>query len=164
MIFPEGAVNNGCDLMNFKAGAFEDFAPLRIYVMQFYGSKTPSWNLMTEAEIVFYQLSNWSFPVKLHEFGNFDPQYTLDRHGIDKNHPDAVKLIIEDIYYLIEYGTSVRAIKTASFQEKCVMETYCVKNIPNGLSYKPVDLNKIKKSPAREKQHIPVPEVSNIAK
>lgn len=35
LLFPEGSINNGRDLMSFKQGAFEDYGRIKIYAFEF---------------------------------------------------------------------------------------------------------------------------------
>jgi len=47
LIYPEGTINNGNDLMHFKKGAFADEMPLKVFYAETRGKKgtEPSWNL-----------------------------------------------------------------------------------------------------------------------
>lgn len=138
LIFPEGVVNCTEELMNFKPGAFESFSLLKIYGMKVESDvqKLPSWSLISTLEILTYLLSETQFPLTMYEFDNFDPMYTLNRHGITKDHPDAINLIIKDVRHLMEYGCGLRTKANTTGTQKNEQEHLLVK-IPNGISIKP---------------------------
>jgi len=59
----------------------------------------PSWSLVSLAEHASLLMSDTPHPMTMYEFDNFDPNYTLDKHGITKDHPDAINLVIKDVRY-----------------------------------------------------------------
>ena len=83
LIYPEGTINNGIDLMHFKKGAFTDCMPLKIFYAETWGKKgtEPTWNLLTELESMFL-LFTGHYGITIHEFDNFDPNYSLQKRGI----------------------------------------------------------------------------------
>lgn len=83
LIYPEGTINNGVDLMHFKKGAFADGMPLKIFYAETWGKKgtEPTWNLLTELESMFL-LFTGHYGITIHEFDNFDPSYSLEKRGI----------------------------------------------------------------------------------
>ena len=139
LIFPEGATNNGQEQMKFKYGAFDNFSQIKIYCIAFKGHFTASFNLTNELDTLLLQLSQWYFFIDLYELDTFDPQYTLDRHGITKDDPNAVDLVIEDVRYLYECAFGMRVKNNTSYAERNVMEWHCY-NMKNGLCYKPANL------------------------
>ena len=86
-------------------------------------------------------MNNFFLDVTMYEFDNFDPQYTLDRHGITKDDPKAVELVIEDVRYLYEYAFGFVVKDNSSFSEKNQLEWYLYNN-GHGLGYKPEDLHR----------------------
>ena len=138
LIFPEGTTNNGQDQMKFKYGAFENFNQLKIYCISFKGNLSASFNLTTELETMLLQFSQQYYCIDFYELDTFDPQYTLDRHGITIEDPTAIDLVIEDVRYLYEcLGISVQ--HNTSFAERTVVDWHCYK-MKNGANYKPTDL------------------------
>lgn len=139
LIFPEGVVNCAEELMSFKPGAFASFSPLKIYAMKIEPDvqKLPSWSLFSEIETMLYLVSETQFPITIYEFDNFDPMYTLDRHGITKDHPDAIELVIKDVRYLMEYGCGLRTKANPTCAQKNELATMLYNDMPNGISFKP---------------------------
>ena len=78
--------------MHFKRGAFLFEAPIKIHGFEIIsGDINPTWNLLTTVECLFLQLSRYDYKLIVHEFDNYDPKYTLDRHGL--KHGDIEKNI-----------------------------------------------------------------------
>jgi len=70
-----------------------------IFLMEQNVQKMPSWSLVSLAEHASLLMSDTPHPMTMYEFDNFDPNYTLDKHGITKDHPDAINLVIKDVRY-----------------------------------------------------------------
>ena len=105
LFFPEGDTNNGEELMSFKYGAFENFSLIKIFCLKFDVNESiiPCHNLVSQLNSLFIlSFSQFYYRITHYELDSFDPQYTLDRHGITRDHPDAVGLVIEDVRYLYE--------------------------------------------------------------
>lgn len=90
---------------------------MKIYAIRPTSNVVPGLALMTEFEVAMMNNCWLYYPIDLYEFDTFDPQYTLDRHGIDRHHPNAVKLVIEDVKYLMEYGSGIRSTANTTYQE-----------------------------------------------
>jgi hypothetical protein len=90
LIYPEGGINNGKDLMNFKRGAFGDEVPLKIFMVETWalkGGQEPSWNLLGELETLILLLTGY-YGITIHEFDNFDPLYSVEKRGLKPGHED----------------------------------------------------------------------------
>ena len=90
LIYPEGTINNGGDLMNFKRGAFGDEVPLKIFMVETWalkGGQEPSWNLLSELESLILLLTGY-YGITIHEFDNFDPLYSVAKRGLKPGHED----------------------------------------------------------------------------
>lgn len=62
----------------------------------------------------------------MHEFGVFDPMYSLKKRGLEKGDGDKNwALIAEDCRYLMEYGVGLR-MHNISAREKMAYEIACV--------------------------------------
>ena len=108
--------------MKFKTGAFENFNLLKIHGIKFNDHYKPAHNLVTNAQSILSVFVQFSYDVTNYEFDSFDPQYTLDRHGITRDSPGAVELVIEDVRYLYEYACGLRVKSNTSFAAKNAME------------------------------------------
>ena len=138
-IYPEGATNNGEEQMKFKTGAFENFNLLQICGIKLNDLFKPSHLLVNNQQSVVSLFVQMFQDITYYEFDNFDPQYTLDKHGIKKDDPRAVELVIEDVRYLYEYAFGLRVKSNISFATRNTMEWYC-SQMENGLSYEPSKL------------------------
>ena len=136
LIFPEGANNNGQEQMKFKVGAFENFHQLTIQCISFKGPFTSSFNLTNVIDTYLLQLTQQYHFIDLYELDTFDPQYTLDRHGITKDDPEAIDLVIKDVRYLYEYAFGMIVERNTSFAEKMELERHCYE-MKNGLPFEP---------------------------
>jgi hypothetical protein len=90
LIYPEGGINNGKDLMNFKRGAFGDEVPLKIFMVDTWalkGGQEPSWNCLGELQTLSLLLTGY-YGITIHEFDNFDPLYSVEKRGLKPGHED----------------------------------------------------------------------------
>lgn len=118
LFFPEGDTNAGHSLMKFKTGAFEFFSLLKICGIKIHNDDSIGHNLCSRADSTLNAMNSFFFDVTMYEFDNFDPQYTLDKHGITKDDPRAIELIIEDVRYLYEYALGISVKENNSYSEK----------------------------------------------
>ena len=122
--------------MKFKTGAFENFNLLQICGIKYNDLFKPSHLLVTNYQSMLSLFIQLFHNINYYEFDNFDPQYTLDRHGITRDCPEAVDLVIEDVRYLYEYAFGLRVKSNISFATRNIMEWHCHR-MENGISYEP---------------------------
>lgn len=107
--------------------------------MEFTGQFIASYNLTNDLDTLLLQLGSWYYPLTVHELDNFDPQYTLDRHGITRDDEKAADLVIEDVRYLYECAFGMRVKNNSSYADGNVLE-WKLKEMKNGLQYTPPKL------------------------
>lgn len=95
MLFPEGTVSNGNQLLTFKKGAFKELHPLRIFCLKYEGDQYIPWNCdMGDFPYILFGISNFSLNVKVYQFDRlFDPTYL----NLDKDDENAWKIYAEKV-------------------------------------------------------------------
>jgi hypothetical protein len=74
-------------------------------------------------------LCKFRYQLTVHDFGVFDPEYSLKKRGLALG--DGEKnwgVIADDCRYLMEYGAGLR-MHNISFREKMAFEIACVKGL-----------------------------------
>jgi len=107
--------------------------------MEFTGQFIACFNLTNELDTLLLQLGSWYYPLTVYELDNFDPQYTLDRHGITRDDEKAVGLVVEDVRYLYEVAFGIRVKNNSSYADGNALE-WKLYDMKNGLTYKPSKL------------------------
>lgn len=103
-IFPEGTYNNGEYCLKFKKGAFEHQHPIKIRATSFRkdGLWTCSWTnthpylfftLMMTVPDMFMEVFEVEEPL--------DPYYVYQKYGINHDHPDAWKYVMQEAKSII---------------------------------------------------------------
>lgn len=118
MIFPEGTTNSGEWLMDFKKGAFLHEVPLKIRGLTYNTTINPCWNLVDIVTCLMLMFCNWRSELTMHEFDDFNPQYTIDKNGLKKGDENNWIYIVEDIYYLMEYGFDLKKSGASTWRDK----------------------------------------------
>ena len=122
-IFPEGSTNVGNRLMGFKEGAFVNNCPIKVLFLEYkYNGVNPCQTLYNELEFLIFRLCTFNMTLHLHEFTNFDVNYTMQKHNLKEGDERIPELIIKDITYMMEYALNVKYTGD-SFRDRVQLET-----------------------------------------
>ena len=127
LIFPEGTVSNGTELMTFKKGAFMHDTPIKIFAMRYDRDPTKVYGSISNIDgllimlILFSQTFN---RLEIIEFeDNFDPYWVYDKYKTNKDDPAAWEHVGEEVKQLIAAAGGFRCTgdsyrETKDFYEK----------------------------------------------
>lgn len=112
VIFPEGTVNNGKELLTFKQGAFTHGTPIKIFAMRYDTDPTKVYGSIGNINGLLIMLILFSQPynkLEIIEFeDHFDPCWVYQKHKTTKDDPHAWELVANEVKQLIALAGGFR--------------------------------------------------------
>ena len=108
LIFAEGTISNGKDLLSFKKGSFMDGTPLKIFAMKYdldYSKVSGSIANIDSVLILLILLSQPVNRMEIIEFeDNLDPEWVYKKHNIQKEDENAWEYVANEVKDLIAFA------------------------------------------------------------
>jgi 1-acyl-sn-glycerol-3-phosphate acyltransferase len=105
VIFPEGTVGNGKELLTFKKGAFTHGTPIKIFALRYDTDQTKVYGSIGNIDSLLILLILYSQTfnrIEIIEFeDNFDPWWVYQKYKTNKDDPKAWEYVAQEIRQLI---------------------------------------------------------------